>query len=480
MNSTTLRIGLAGAIHPNMPGDDEGLFRIVAASMATLAGNEGFELKVFEKALRTEEDGRAACSFMDNSEVDFTLLFNASLPFGRIILPLARVRSPIGLWSVPEPASSGVLQLNSFCGTNMLGSIIANYLREYDIKFKWFYGMPENKDFLERFRLTLRALKAIKVLRTTRIGQIGGLANGFENMYIDERVLEKKFGTYLQTRHTVEEIVERAKAIPATAVANDVAALGTAGRIEKDRLLPDHIEKSSRVYLALRDFALEHDYNSLAVSCWSRFQEVYGIAVCAAMSRLNEDGIATPCEADISSAVTMLLLNALNGQKASLNDMVALDEADDSFNLWHCGVAPACWSDKSGVFWDNHFNIGEYKGCNWCGNGLVADMSFRPGPVTVTCMNNDFDNLLIITGEILEGKKGFAGSSGWVGKLRLNGVSVNHNDLLNTIVVQRVNHHYAAAFGDLTNELNEFAAWTGMNVLEVVPYRPFMQNRPIR
>ena len=476
MRTNTVRIGLAGAVHPNMPGDDEGLYRKIADGMRALSVSEGFELSVFEKPIRSEADGAAARDYMDAAKVDFTLLFNASLPFGRIILPLARVRSPMGLWSVPEPASSGVLQLNSFCGTNMLGSIIANYLREYDIKFKWFYGMPEDARFIGRFRLTLRALKAMKVLRNARIGQIGGLANGFENMYVDERVLERKFGTYLQTRHTVEEIVERAKAIPASAVAEDGKALAAAGKVEASRLSAEHVEKSSRVYLALRAFAAEHDYDSLAVSCWSRFQEVYGIAVCAAMSRLNEDGIATPCEADISSAVTMLILNALNGQKASLNDLVALDEADDSFNLWHCGVAPACWADKRGVVWDNHFNIGEYKGCDWCGNGLVADLAFKPGPVTVSCMNNDFDDLLVISGSVLD-KKGFSGSSGWVGDLRLNGAKIGHDDLINTIVVQRVNHHYAAAFGDLTDELNEFAAWTGMRVLDAVPYRPYMQNK---
>ena len=36
-------------------------------------------------------------------------------------------------------------------------------------------------------------------------------ADGFENMYIDERELEKKLGTYRQTRHTVEDIVSRAR-----------------------------------------------------------------------------------------------------------------------------------------------------------------------------------------------------------------------------------------------------------------------------
>jgi hypothetical protein len=172
----------------------------------------------------------------------------------------------------------------------------------------------------------------------------------------------------------------------------------------------------------------------------------------------------------------MLAMNAMNGGQAALNDLVAFDEEDRSLNLWHCGVAPACWADGEGVAWDNHFNIGKYLGDRWQGDGVVARMSFRPGPVTVAMVNNDFDDLFVLTGQVMAGKKGYAGSSGWVDQLRLNGRPVEIAELLNTIVVRRVNHHYPTASGDLTNELNELASWAGLRVLDPVPYRAYMQN----
>jgi hypothetical protein len=171
----------------------------------------------------------------------------------------------------------------------------------------------------------------------------------------------------------------------------------------------------------------------------------------------------------------MLAMNAMNGGKAALNDLVAFDEKDSSLNLWHCGVAPASWADASGVRWDNHFNIGRYRGERWEGDGVVAAMQFKPGAVTVASLNNDFDNLFLLTGEVTA-KRGYAGSSGWVANLHLNGQPVSLPDLMNTIVVERVNHHYPAARGDLTNELNEFASWAGIRVLEAIPYRPYLQN----
>ena len=470
-----LRIGLAGAVHPNMPGDDRGLYARVVERMTALAPELDYDLSVFREPLRSEADGERARDFMDGERVDLTLLFNASLPFGRVILPLARVKSRLGLWSVPEPTRSGVLQLNSFCGTNMLGSIVGNYLRHHRIPFKWFYGDPDAVLFRERFGVTLRALRAVKRLATARVAQVGGLAAGFENMYFDERTLDAKLGTYLQTRHTVEEIVERARRCPGPEVEAELAALRGEGRVEA--VQGEHLERSARVFLALRDLAREHRYDALAVSCWSRFQEVYGVAVCGAMSRLNQLGIVTPCEGDVGSAVVMLAMNAMNGGRASLNDLVAFDDEDRSLALWHCGVAPACWADGSGVVWANHFNIGERAaGGRWEGAGVVAEVAFKPGAVTLACVNDAFDNLLIVTGEVMAGKRAYAGSSGWVNHLRLDGQEVDLPTLMETIVTERVNHHYPAAQGDLTAELNELAAWKGLRVLEPVPYRPYMQN----
>jgi L-fucose isomerase-like protein len=474
-----VRIGLTGAVHPNMPGDDAGLYQQVVAEVRALSATMGFDLSVLPEPLKTEEDGRRARDFMDGEQVDLTLIFNASLPYGRVILPLARVRSRLGLWSVNEPARDGVLQLNSFCGANMLASIIGQYLRHHRIEFKWFYGPTASAQFQERLRITVRALQALKRLRTARVAQIGGLADGFEDMYLDERVLEKRFGTTLYTRFTVEEIVRRAEAYPEKAVAAEVETFAREGKLDLKVLRSEHVDRSTRVFLALRDFDREGGYDALAVSCWARFQQVYGVAVCAALSRLNEAGLVTPCEADVGSAVMMLALNAIDGGRAALNDLVAFDEQDGSLNLWHCGVAPPSWADRGGVTWDNHFNIGKYAGAAWQGDGVVAHLRFRPGPVTVAAFSDELETLFLLTGTVAE-KQGYGGSSGWVKDLAVNGQRVDLPTLMNTLLVRRVTHHYPTASGDLAAELHELCAWAGIEVQDPVPYRPYLQPAPPR
>ncbi len=470
-------IGLAGAIHPNMPGDDIGVYKQVIESMQGMQRKWDFDLVVYEPVIKWEEDGRKARAFLEDKKVDFTLLFCPSLPFGRAVLPFVRINSYLGIWAVPEPTQSGVLQLNSFCGLNMVGSIIAHYYKEYDIPFKWFYDYPKTELFQERFAITLHVMRAIKLLKNSRIGQVGELANGFENMYTDERILEKKFGVYIQTRHTVEDIVARAKAYDQSAVEVELGKInaeGTCGRVSSEDM-----NKMARLSLAFMDFAKENDYNALAISCWSKFQEVYDIAVCAPMSRLNEAGIVAPCEADIAATTNMLIFRGLNGETPILNDLVALDEEDQSINLWHCGVAAKCWANGKGVTWDEHFNIGEYdENKQWHGKGVVADMQFKPGKVTVCTMDNNFDNFFILTGEVMADKEAFYGSSGWVTNLKMNGEPILTKDLINTVSVNRMNHHYPTTFGDLTNELTEFANWKKINILQKIPYKPYMQNSP--
>ena len=182
-----LKIGLAGAVHSNMPGNDRALFAQISGMMKDREKDLGYELALWSDILTSEEGSAKALCFFREQEVDLVLLFCASLPYGRVVLPFAEFEGALGIWSVPEPVTSGVLQLNSYCGLNMFGSILKNYFPDRDLKYKWFYGMPDSELFLRRLDSTVRALKAVKKLKGFRIGQVGDLADGFENLYVDER-----------------------------------------------------------------------------------------------------------------------------------------------------------------------------------------------------------------------------------------------------------------------------------------------------
>ncbi len=95
-------VGLTSVVHPNMPGDDRGIYKKIIKSMEELKSKMNFELVTIDRPLESEQDGRNTRKQFEDKNVDFTMVFNASLGFGRVILPLAKVNSYLGLWSVPE------------------------------------------------------------------------------------------------------------------------------------------------------------------------------------------------------------------------------------------------------------------------------------------------------------------------------------------------------------------------------------------
>ena len=115
----------------------------------------------------------------------------------------------------------------------------------------------------------------------------------------------------------------------------------------------------------------------------------------------------------------------------------------------------------------------------WNRSGVVADMTFKPGDVTVATLQNDFKSLFILTGTVMENKEAYYGSSGWVNNLKIAGQNVDIKELLNTIMTNRVNHHYPTAYYNLYQELIEFTNWKRINIFQPVKYANYMQNPPV-
>ena len=178
----------------------------------------------------------------------------------------------------------------------------------------------------------------------------------------------------------------------------------------------------------------------------------------------------------------MLFLKYLAEDETMLMDMSAFDQNDDSILLWHCGPAGKRFCEKSG------FTLGlNYSGMPHDpnrtepnGNGVTRDMVFDPGKVTIARLTGESDTMFVAGGEILDGtKKSFHGSRGWVGSLQINRQPVSALNFINTVLVQRFQHHFPIVKGDYTKEVMEAMAWMGLKKIEIVPYEDFMQNPTI-
>ena len=72
------------------------------------------------------------------------------------------------------------------------------------------------------------------------------------------------------------------------------------------------------------------------------------------------------------------------------------------------------------------------------------------------------------------GKKTFDGSRGWVSDLKLYDKSIEVLDLINTMLVQGLPHHYPMVLQNAGGLVEELAFWLGLKKISPVPYRDYM------
>ncbi len=461
-----LRVGYVGVAFPTFYATELNEYAKAIAGLQALADRLDFDLIVCEEPVSEVADAESAARELKEQQVDFLMIQLASCASGELVLPLAEVASRVGIWGIPDPHQEGDIQLHSLVSVNHYASILTRYLREDAPAYKWFFGRADDPEFVGRFEVTARSLRALKRMETAKIGWIGGNSPGFFNMNFEETQIRSRFGTRV-VAHEFAELAELTKAADKDEARQVVADL-TAGAANVTAG-SDGMERGARLYLALKQLATTNEYSALAVQCWPKFQEVLGVAPCMAYSWLgSEDGFAVSCEGDVPGALSMLLLNELGNRSGSstLLDVTAMDPATNTMLMWHCGVSPRHFANEDGITWIDHPTLGRKSPEVF---GVAGDQVFAPQETTLTYVGDNASEMLVVRARIEEHPaKGFVGTRGWFGGFELNGEPIDLADLVNTLVVRGHEHHYAVGQGDWSDELLEIAAWLGMRTVERV------------
>ena len=475
MAKAKLRVGFVGlSIRPYYASEYNQRERAITG-LQQLAQEMNFDLLAVHEEIMDEDGAHRAAAYFKDAQVDFLMIQNSACSMGDQLLPLAHAAPRLGLWSTPDPAQEGEIKIHSLVSMSQYASILKRYFRDEDIPYKWFYDHVETEMFQTRFRITIKALSAIKNLQHARFGWIGGLSDGFHDMIFDERTLKHRLGVSVVS-HELAEVVARAKGYEANLVQTTANEIRGAAR---EVTVSDNsaFDRVTRVYLALRDMARDGGYDALAVQCWSKFQQLYGIAPCMAYSWLgSEDTFAVSCEGDVPGSISMYLLNLLTGGKGSstLLDMTALDPESGHLLMWHCGVSPRHFANKDGIRWVDHVTLG--RKATDGPYGVAGDQVFGEQDTTVSYVGDDGSSLLVLRSHISDRDvKGFDGTRGWFGAFELNKQPIALMELINTLTVRGHEHHFAVGQGDVTNELMEVAAWSKMRLIERIPYVDYVQ-----
>lgn len=490
------KVGLVGTSQLSFPGDKVSAFARSKAGMQKLADAWDFDLYVYPENVITEADALVAKEALEAEKVDFVMLQCTSFAAGLVVSTLARTKDArLGLWAIPEMRKAGVVSYNSLCGINMYSGIVAHYLKDYNIATKWFYGETDDAQFLRRFRITVAALRAIKKMQHSNVGLVGGIAPGFNDLYDDERKLLKLFdGIRINRLHEYGELKDIAENLPQDIVDAKVAELKAEAKA-KNEAIDEQInevdptkpvrkwsllEVNARYALAYDKFLEKYKYDAVAVSCWPKFQADYLYSVCSVVGEINDKGVVCGCEGDLASTISMLLLSYIADDITMLMDMSAIDTEDDSVLMWHCGPAAKRFCENKGYSYSLNYSGKDHEGRDLdhaLGTGVVRDMVFDEGKVTIARLTGESDKLFVASGVMQDGKKeSYFGSRGWMGSLELNRKPINALNFFNTVMVQGFQHHFPIVKGDYTEELMEVMAWLGLKPVEEVDYENYLQR----
>ena len=462
-----LKIGFVGTAISPYYAEEQKVRKNSEVHLKKILENFDVELISFHKTIFSKDDSVEAENLLKN-KVDFLLIQTSSCSSGEQLYPLCNISSKIGVWAVPDIEKEGGVKLHSLVSTSHYLGIIKKTLSERKIKTKWFYNYADTDEFKNKFLITVKSLIAQKKLKQSRIGLIGGISPGFDNMIVDNDKIKQNIGTIIDEA-TILELVDKAKNFKQSIIDEEIKKIKNAATditVSDD----DSFNKVTRVYFALKQMREENNWDSLAVQCWSQFQELYGIAPCMAYGWMgSEDGIAVSCEGDVQGAISMLLLNYIsNTEKSStLLDLATFDREADAVLMWHCGVSPRHFANEDGIKWVDHSTLGRKTEKKY---GIAGDQVFKAQSSTTTYLGNNAERLLVLNSEIFNHtNKGYDGTRGWFKETKLNRLNISSENLINTLNMIGHEHHYAVGQGDHSKELLEFAAWNDLKLIDEIP-----------
>jgi L-fucose isomerase-like protein len=463
------RIGFVALARPtfDVPFAEETL----AAVLGTLDGLD-VDL-VGPRALLFDADAaRAALDDLRREPLDLLLIAQVTFTDATMTVALAEaVEAPILLWSVPEDRTGGRLRLNSLCGINLA----AHALGRAGKTVRWMHRAPDDPGTAEQIRAVLAdptsavpapapaalpaadadgataADRAAARLSSATLAVVGEHPAGFDTCRYDADALAALSGTRVETV-ALETVFAGADAVPADRVAADRAAV-SAEVAGLDTMERDATDGTLRVRAALEALAADKGYAGLAVRCWPEFFTEKGCAACGAMSLMTEAGVPCGCEADLYGTLTTLALQEIAGAPAFMADLVDLDRESDTGVLWHCGLAPLSMADPETTPRATvHSNRRK---------PLLMEFPLKPGRITLARFSQAGNRPRLVIGgaAMVRAPLAFSGTAGTVRFDR------PVDAILDTVMAEGLEHHYAFAYGEHRPALVALADRLGLQIL---------------
>jgi L-fucose isomerase-like protein len=273
-----------------------------------------------------------------------------------------------------------------------------------------------------------------------RIGMFGYRPPGFYACTFNELELRNKLGPEI-IHIDLSDILVETERIPHQEVQAVIKDLNNRFKIEGPP--QEDLINTSKLYLSVRKIIEKERLSCTAIKCWPELKDYHNMGACFTLSRLNDEGIMSACEADIHGVITMFILHTLTGKTIYFTDILSTNDEKNTFLMWHCGSGPTTLAEDPS----------KVKVCNFSieglGRGITTEFPIKPGYVTIARLSTLKNNyrMFISGGEALKTKMVMRGNPL---EIKLDN---NMWEVLGKITAEGIEHHYAIVHEDVKEEL---------------------------
>lgn len=247
---------------------------------------------------------------------------------------------PVLLWGPRDecPDEKGVRARDSQCGLFATGKV----LRRFQVKFTYINNCDlDDPVFARGVRDFLAVCNVVKVMRSTRILQIGPRPFDFWSTMCNEGELLERFNIQLAPI-PMPELTEEMNRVKEARTEVEAVVAYCKEHMEIC-IRPEELWNVAALKVAMKHLAEKYGCRAIAIQCWNALQSEIGIMPCAANSLLNEEGIPVVCETDIHGAITVLMAEAaaFDGTRSFFADWTVRHPYNENGELLqHCGPWP--------------------------------------------------------------------------------------------------------------------------------------------
>ncbi|MEG1947151.1 MAG: hypothetical protein RR139_08660 [Lachnospiraceae bacterium] len=409
----------------------------------------GHEIKAVSKVVLSDEENKEAFCLFRKEVPELIVIQMGTFAQGNMLLDaiMEWEKIPIFVCGFYDPIvkEHPTIPLNSLTGLTMLTS----FLHKIGKKFSYAYGKFEDETIMKKIQLTINAIELKNKLKHSRYLVVGSHVPGFYNCTVDELRFRKEIGPEI-IYYSVASLLREAEKIDTKQVIETCREIEQRVQVTVGRTM---VEKTVRLELALKNYVKENEINAVTMKCWPELQDLYQCSGCGVLSRLNDSGTVAGCEGDITGLASMDILQKLSKKPVFFADLVTAAQTG-IVKAWHCGFGPEKLAKNLAAI--------EYTQQATLRNGIGVGIQYemKQGRLSMCKLSEQKEGYQML----------FAGGVGVPTDRQLLGVQTDikldagFSKVMDMIIENGFEQHYAIVHEDLKEQLKEFSKWKNIRL----------------